>query len=189
MAWIYHFTAHFQNKILAQMMQKKYQGQTFVFGDISNCLGGGEVCRFYPWIIEDNENIWLHIVPSGVTDSGISNEKEAKRADEFSNVMYGMLKNETAFDYAIIGVEVGEFTDHQHLKEDLKEPIKCFDFNGLVISDNLLHEFFPLEYDYSVLVRFFNSPFKSFSSTHKWIPKKSELDNLTDRQSYLKIES
>jgi hypothetical protein len=200
MALIYHLAAHCKNQHIAQHMVHKYAGQTFVFNSDKGTLYNGDVCRFSARTTEPSvKEWWCEIIPSGVTNSGIANEQEAKRADEFANVMYGMLKNEPYFGYAIIGVEVGEFRDLAEMVKDLKDsaawhsgrergetlwlpeghpgydPVAKMD--GLVVSNSLVQE-------HGGQWNSLNSVFLPFSGTHKWLSKVSEIENLKKREKH-----
>jgi hypothetical protein len=160
MAWIYLMAIRCPNEGVARALEGKYAGQTFTFAGAHD-MWGGDVCKFAVSAKVVEGEWWVDVVPHGVTSTGISNEEEASRANQFCNVMYGMLRNERFFDYALAAVECGEFRTLEDLKRDLDSGgARVFD--GLVVSRRILAEHDNLDY----LVE--------FSETHRWIPKRPE---------------
>jgi len=157
MGWFYGAAIYTKNTWGAQSLVGKYAGQTFVFNNT-------EVCRLraYEQFIQDG--YWVNIYPKEVTRSGIANEEEAKKANEFCNVMYGMLRNDVNFDYAICGVEVDEFRTLEELIADFRDG-SVMKLDGLVVSHELFKE---------VPVIYWNG-WEAFSPTHWWLPKKLEM--------------
>jgi hypothetical protein len=163
MAWIFHLTARFPNTHCAHAFAGKYAGQVFVFAPLGNVLRFDEVCRFHAGAEKHDGEDWADICPTVITDSGIANDEEAWKADQFCNVMYGMLKNDRYFDYALIDVECAQFRTMEDLTKELKEETLEFlsRFDGLVISNKLYEETGKREC------------FQPFSRTHVWVPKKA----------------
>jgi hypothetical protein len=171
MAYVYMMAVRCRNEWVAKALADKYAGQTFTFAGAYD-MWGGDVCKFGAIAQLADGEWWVEIVPRGVTSSAISSGQEASRANQFCNVMYGMLRNEKFFDYAIAGVEPGEFRTLQALKEDLASGSARV-LDGLVVSKELLAEHGNPEY------------FADFSETHKWIPKKPEQWPRPDTQNSL----
>ena len=174
MAYWYCASIRTKNEFCARHFVDKYQGQTFVFNKPSGAIGGGEIGRMLAemnnsdkkdWI--GDTEWWVNIGCLQITDCGIGDEEEAKKANEFCNIFYGMLRNEVNFDYAILGVEVGEFRSEKELFKEFQDG-SVTKFDGLVFKNNIFQHLdmpFPA-LDVSV--------FQPFSPTHTWIPKKPE---------------
>ena len=118
MAFGYLMAVRCRNEWVASALVDKYAGQTFTFAGAHE-MWGGDVCKFAAAAKLADGEWWTEIAPRCVTSTGISSEQEASRANQFCNVMYGMLRNEKFFDFAIAGVECGEFRTLQDLKHDL----------------------------------------------------------------------
>src|SRR5262245_52877331 len=118
MALGYMMAVRCRDKMVAYALADKYAGQTFTFSGAHD-MWGGDVCKFAAGAKLADGEWWVLIVPHGVTSTGISSGQEASRASQFCNVMYGMLRNEKFFDYAVAGVECGEFRTLQELNQDL----------------------------------------------------------------------
>jgi hypothetical protein len=163
MAWWYMMAIHV-GEYSAYNLVHKYAGQCFAFNDDGGGIHDCHMCRLRASAEEVDGEWWCHILPEGVTCSGIANVIEAERANQFCNVMYGMLRNDAHFDFAIAAVECSEFRSMKEMKEELEE-MKTQDSNldGLVVNKGLLklHEV--------------EHKFEPFSKTHMWIPKKPEV--------------
>jgi hypothetical protein len=146
---------------MAKYLARKYAGQTFTLSGVG--LHDGPVCKFATEIGEpvDRVSIW----PSNITQSGIATDTEAKHANEFCNVMYGMLRNEPYFDFAITGVEVFDFMEEIDDLKTLLKSNKHEMYDGLVVSYKLLDKWLGSHHEC----------FEKFSATHAWIPKRPEV--------------
>jgi hypothetical protein len=159
MAWVYGATIEFRTIWAARDMGERMAGLTFSFTDGELCKVGSSSSAH----AEDTQregDWWLDLVPSNVTRSGISNEKEALHAIEFASICYGFLRNEKHFRFATVGVEAFQFRTHAELLAVLA---KLNDFSlwpGLVVSADMLANAHP---DNRRL-------FVPFSDTHLWIP-------------------
>ncbi|MCP4679264.1 MAG: hypothetical protein GY854_28005 [Deltaproteobacteria bacterium] len=168
MGFFYMMEVHCRNTWIATALAEKYAGQTFTFSGAHD-MWGGDVCKFRTGGGQFDGEWWASISPSGVTTSGIGSEQEASRANQFCNVMYGMLRNEKFFNFALADVECEAFRTLEELKEDLVAGYAQEHFDGLVVSKDLLAEV--------------GNPdgFQDFSETHMWIPK--EPERYSDQQS------
>lgn len=153
MGWFYCAAIHVKTKWAAYNLVDKYAGQTFVFND-------GDIGRFKAAHNEVDGEWWVNVYVKEITSSGIANEEEAKKANQFCNIMYGMLKNDAHFDYAICGVEVDEFRTLKELRDDFFDG-SFANLDGLVVSTEL-YESIPSAYWKQL---------EDFSPTHKWVPK------------------
>lgn len=147
------------SEFAARYLVSKYAGQTFTLSGFGSQL---PVCKFLAEIMSASR---VSIFPGSITESGIATDTEANHANEFCNVMYGMLKNEPNFDFAITGVEVFDFMEEI---EDLKKLLKSGEhemYDGLVVSYKLLDQWLGSHH----------KCFEKFSATHAWIPKKPEI--------------
>jgi hypothetical protein len=168
MAWFYMLAVHCKNHDVAHAFAEKYSGQTFVFNG-ANDMWPGDVCRFAAGAAaaRDEDGWWVHVVPTGVTKSGLSGANEDKYANEFCNVMYEMLRNDRHFDYALPGVEVEEFCSLNELTEKLKTgSLDALD--GLVVAKEFCRRQRILDSTGTGLT---SLGFEQFSESHLWRPK------------------
>jgi hypothetical protein len=167
MGYFYMTSIRCKNKYIASALESKYQGQGMVFnpvhdGQIVLSGWGGDYCRFLIGHSEKEGENWVTISPTNITGSGITDPDEARKANEYCNVIYGMLKNDPYFDYAVSGVECEYFRTLKDLIEEIKSGF-AQNFDGLIVSNTILEECGNPDY------------FQPFSKTHKWIPKKPEV--------------
>lgn len=164
MAFIYEMAIRCPNQWVSQALAEKYTGQTVVFNGSAG-MWPGPICRFRAGASHVDGEHWVSISPTCVTESGLAGgEEECKRANEFCNVIYGMLKNDAYFDYALPGVETSQFAT---LAELLEEQLKPEDFplyDGLVLRKDLVN-----------CTTGEALGFKEFSDSHMWLPKKPHV--------------
>ncbi len=179
MGWFYMASVRCKNKWVANAIESRYAGQTFVFVDDKGWQDQ-IVCRLGTSInvpSDDEGGVWADIAPSHITDNGLSSQEECDHANQFCNVMYGMLRNEKHFDYAIAGVEVQGFRTLKELREELAEwPDKTSPLFGHGILNWIISQLDGLVVSKEILDDFPEAAkqFQEFSPTHMWIPKKLE---------------
>jgi len=178
MALLYLASLYTRNQAQASHFIDKYDGQTFNFNHPTpGVIGGGVVGKMTVEAVptgklvetdsDDAVGFWVNIYCKQVTSRGLANEVEVRRANEFANVLYGMLRNDPYFVYGRVGVEVGEFYPPDELRETLLSG-EAADLDGLVVGKRFLDG-----------MRFLDdrpSPpgFVEFSDTHLWVPKRAE---------------
>lgn len=154
MAWLYGATIRTPTEWAARNLVSKYQGQIIVFNDRS--LG-----RFGCSAVETSDDWYCDIVCREVTESGLAGPGECQKANEFCNIMYGMLRNDEHFDFALLGCEVFQTRTMKELEEEFLDKF-VVNLDGLVVSRAL----WDGRYDV----------FVEFSKSHMWIPKKEERE-------------
>ncbi len=178
MALLYYASLFTRGQAQASHFIDKYDGQTLTFNHPTpGVIGGGVVGKMAVEIIptgklvetdsDDAVGFWANIHCKQVTSRGLVNEVEMRRANEFANVLYGMLRNDPYFVYGRVGVEVGEFYPPDEMREVLLSG-EAADLDGLVVGKRFLDG-----------MRFLDdrpSPpgFVEFSDTHLWVPKRPE---------------
>src|ERR1051325_2880625 len=105
MGYFYLMSIRCRDEWGARALADIYAGQTFTFLG-QHDMYGGDVCKFGAVAGLVDGEWWVGIGPSSVTSSGISSEQEASRANQFCNVMYGMLQNDNFFYIEMAGGEV-----------------------------------------------------------------------------------
>lgn len=168
MAYWYYASIRCGNKYQAKFLAEKYHGQTFTFNVPNTLMAVPARMRGESKPDADDPNgHWAEIGVLEITDNGIGTPDEADQANQFDNVMYGMLRNESFFDYAVIGVETGEFRTLDELRKDFADG-SVVKLHGLVVRTALLKEFIGE----NALIP---PEFVPFSPTHHWIPKRPEV--------------
>ncbi len=163
MAYIYHASIRSSNVWQAKFLAQKYHNQTFSFNYFNPTLASTPARMWAEFHEGDWHNYWTYIGVMEITRSGIADAEEADRATQFDNVIYGMLRNEPYFDFAITGVEPAEFRNYEELAEDFKDKT-ILKFNGLVVRTAIFSDFIGLDVPIP-------TEFQPFSKTHLWIPK------------------
>lgn len=166
MAYWYYASIRTSNPYQAGFLAEKYHGQTFTFnvpGTLA-VLPARIRAEAKPPQKDDPGSHWTEAGVLEITDCGIADQEEADKADQFDNVIYGMLRNDSFFDYAIVGVETGEFRSLTELRNDFNDGTVT-KLDGLVIKTTLLREFIGAE-------AIIPPEFQVFSPTHHWLPKK-----------------
>lgn len=162
MGFFYLASVHSENVHQAQHLANKYHGQTFCF-NAPNGIMDVEPSRMTANSHREGEEWWTDIWCMDVTDSGLADAEECRHANEFANIIYGFLRNEPFFDYAIAGVEVGQFRNLAEFIEMFQDMEFVAKFDGLVIRRT-----FAEKHNLNV------AGFVEFSPTHVWIPKLPE---------------
>ena len=163
MGWFYFAAVRCPHEHVSRYLSNKWAGQTFVYSVLGEDDGKrlischADVCRFCTSATVDAGEHWVSVMPTGVTDHALQNVREATRADEFCNVFYGLLRNESFFDYATTGVECGEFNTMAELEENLRTGHV---HDGLVVPREIAARC--------------NITLAEFSPSHVWVPKKPE---------------
>lgn len=170
MAWWYYASLRVQNEFQADHLWMKYHGQPFTFNRPDGAIG----CVPARMVASSNQatdtkDWWVTIGCYDITGSGIANEDEARKANEFDHILYGMLRNERHFDYGLITVEPSEFRDVPELVSEFKDGT-AEKLHGLMVSlafleGNRLND--------AITHNGIRVPWLApFSPSHLWVPKK-----------------
>ena len=162
MAYWYMTSIRCVDKIAALAFVAKYDGQTMLFEEGKPF--DGEVCNFSAErSLGADGGYWVNVLPHTVADIAPLNDEECERANQYNDVIYGMLRNDRDFLYAISGVECGEFRNLEDMKRNLinNDPVLNH-MHGLIVSIDMLGSS-PL------------ALFRPFSDTHLWIPQVKEV--------------
>lgn len=168
MAWWYYASLRVQNQFQAEHLSLKYHGQPFTFNRGDGAIGcvPARIVASHNQRLDNGEH-WATIGCYDITDSGICDEDEARKANEFDNILYGMLRNEKWFDFGMLTVEPGEFRSADELVGEFRDG-SVEKLHGIMVSTAFLEEH-KLENE---LKNF--KCFEQFSGTHLWIPKRPE---------------
>jgi len=148
----------------ARNLAMRHSGMIFSFSDDELCRirvdAPSEESR-----MEDGSVVFW---PTNVTESGITSEQDARRATEFANIFYALMRNDAEFEWAATGVEVGDWLTTEELIERLKteefsEAHTRKAYQGLIVS-NALYKHVKDE-----------GPWKAFNQSHWWIPFTREV--------------
>ncbi len=173
MGMYYFASLRANNDLCAKALVSKYHGQTFLFNawrSISTqparmTASVMQECHVLPGEEKAVSVWWADIMCMEITNNGISGELEASRANQFCNVLYGMLRNDgELFQYGRMGVEVCQFADDAEIRHEIAEG-NFEGFEGLMVRKGFV-DGFPN--------KVMSQWFESFSDTHVWIPKKAE---------------
>jgi hypothetical protein len=154
MAWVFSLSAECgPEQATAARFSQHFENLAWV-------LSNGVRCQCRTTIFQDiDENWWCRVCPSGVSEIGIEAPDSAYLMTELGILLYQHLRSAPAFRYALVGVEVDEFSTYSELpKESLDLSLP-----GLVLSD--------------VTWQAMTSPstFRPFSPGYVWQPYEGEV--------------
>ncbi|MUG93930.1 hypothetical protein F7734_16600 [Scytonema sp. UIC 10036] len=132
------------------------------FHQISWQLKSGVESKCNTGIFQDSEdNWWVRVYPSGVSQIGITTPEDAYQMTEIGILLYQRLHSAPPFRYALVGVEVDEFRTYSELLSTNSNT--NLNFSGLVLSKALWQEM--------------NCPigFRIFTSGYLWKPYEGEV--------------
>lgn len=108
----------------AETAVQHFQGRQYTLSD-------GLLTTISALVYQDLElNWWCFAWPSGLSTSGVCNDKDTRQMNEMANHLYSLLRTAPDFRYALVGIEVEEFRNYSEIKglDDL-------DLDGVVISE------------------------------------------------------